>query len=145
MDNDTKQKLCEAVSEIYQNLDKQLDAAGQSCKACGQCCDFDTFGHRLYVTTPELLYFKTRLAENHTPILPMADGVCPYRRDKKCSVYLWRFSGCRIFNCTGDANLQSRLSEESIALFKTLCVLYRLEYRYLDLKTGLDNIIRENV
>lgn len=135
----------DAVDEIYQNLDKQLNASGQSCKACGECCDFDSFGHRLYITTPELLYFKKKLKANTISILPMADGVCPYRKDQKCTVYLWRFAGCRIFNCTGDADLQSRLSEETIALCKTLCILYGLEYRYMDLKTGLDNIIRENV
>jgi Fe-S-cluster containining protein len=139
-DNQTNRLMVEAVEEIYQNLDRQLDVSGQSCKACGNCCDFDSFGHRLYITTPELFYFKIKLTENHVPILPMADGVCPYRKDKKCSVYLWRFSGCRIFNCTGDADLQSRLSEETISLFKTLCLLYRLEYRYLDLKSGLESI-----
>jgi Fe-S-cluster containining protein len=140
MDNSTKQKLCEAVSEIYQHLDKQLDAAGQACKACGNCCDFESFGHRLYITTPELFYFKNKLKENNLPILPMADGVCPYRKDQRCTVYSWRFSGCRIFSCSGDADLQSRLSEESITLFKTLCILYGLEYRYLDLKSGLESI-----
>jgi len=141
MDNQTKQQILEAISEIYQTLDKQLDAADHSCKACGNCCDFETFGHRLYITTPELLYFKIRLTENHIPVIPMDDGVCPYRKDKKCSVYPWRFSGCRIFNCTGDANLQSRLSEETINLFKTLCILYGLEYAYLDLKAALNQTV----
>jgi Fe-S-cluster containining protein len=130
-------RLMDAVDEIYQNLDKQIDAAGLSCKVCGQCCDFDTFGHRLYITTPELFYFKNKLKENKVPVLPMADGVCPYRKDGKCSVYPWRFAGCRIFNCTGDADLQSCLSEEAIALCKTLCILYGMGYGYMDLKTAL--------
>jgi Fe-S-cluster containining protein len=136
-DNQSNLRVVEAIQEIYQNLDKQLDASGQSCKACGNCCDFDSFGHRLYITTPELLYFKTKLTENHIPILPMADGVCSYRKDGKCSVYPWRFAGCRVFNCTGDADLQSRLSEETIALCKTLCILYGIGYGYMDLKTAL--------
>jgi Fe-S-cluster containining protein len=137
-DNQTKLQIVEAVQAIYQNLDKQIEASGQSCKACGRCCDFDSFGHRLYITTPELLYFKMKLTENKIPILPMTDGACPYRKDKKCSIYPWRFSGCRIYNCIGDADLQSQMSEETIALFKTLCLLYRLDYRYMDLNNALN-------
>jgi Fe-S-cluster containining protein len=140
LDKETNLRVVEAVHEIYQNLNKQLELSGQSCKACGRCCDFDSFGHRLYITTPELLYFKLKLTENKIPLLPMTDGVCPYRKDKKCFVYQWRFSGCRIFNCTGNADWQSQLSEETIALFKTLCILYRLEYRYMDLKSALESI-----
>lgn len=130
----------EAVQEIYQNLDRRLEAAEPLCKACGRCCNFDSFGHRLYITTPELVYFRNNLTENEIPILPMTDGVCPYRKDRKCSVYPWRFAGCRIFNCTGNVELQSRFSEETITLCKTLCLLHGLEYRYMDLKGGLENI-----
>jgi Fe-S-cluster containining protein len=139
-DKEANLRAVEAVREIYHNLDKLLESSGPSCKACGKCCDFESFGHRLYITTPELLYFKIKLAQNKIPHLPMTDGICPYRKDGKCSVYPWRFAGCRIFNCTGDADLQSRLSEETLALFKALCILYRLEYRYMDLKSGLTNI-----
>jgi hypothetical protein len=70
--------------------------------------------------------------------MPMTTGICPYRKDGKCSVYPWRFAGCRIFNCTGDADLQSQLSEESISQMKSLCQTYSLPYQYVDLKTALN-------
>ena len=135
--NEKDLKIIEAVEEIYQNLDTQIES---SCRACGNCCDFDTFGHRLYITTPELIYFRVKLMENKIPVLQMTNGICPYRKDGKCSVYRWRFAGCRIFNCTGDEDLQSRLSEETVNLYKTICVLHGLEYRYMDLKSGLESI-----
>ncbi|MFH1370174.1 MAG: hypothetical protein ABII09_02645 [Planctomycetota bacterium] len=44
------------VEEIYNWLDEQL-AAKFTCDACGKCCDFESYDHRLYVTTPEMLFF----------------------------------------------------------------------------------------
>jgi hypothetical protein len=70
----------------------------------------------------------------------MTTGVCPYRKDGKCSVYPWRFAGCRIFNCTGNADLQSQLSEGTITACKLLCEQLELNYRYMDLKSGLETI-----
>jgi Fe-S-cluster containining protein len=125
------------IEQLYRLLQEKL-SGGAACKACGKCCDFESFGHRLYLTTPEWLYFKTKLAENNVALMPMTTGVCPYRKDGKCSVYPWRFAGCRIFNCTGEAELQSQLSEESISQMKSLCETYSLPYRYVDLKTALN-------
>ncbi len=131
-------KIVDDVEDAYRRLQSQLDSANPHCNACGQCCDFDAFGHRLYLTTPELLYFKTRLAENGIPPRPMTGGVCPWRVEGKCSVYAWRFAGCRIFNCTGDADLQSRLSEEILSCMKRICQTQNLPYQYRDLKSALN-------
>jgi Fe-S-cluster containining protein len=135
-----EQAIIEAVERIYSSLEAELLQTPDKCKACGKCCDFEFFDHKLYITAPELVYFKTKLAENKIPLLPMTAGVCPYRRDGKCSVYPWRFAGCRIFNCTGNADLQSQLSEGTIASCKLLCEQLELKYRYMDLKNGLENI-----
>jgi Fe-S-cluster containining protein len=139
MDN-VHEKIIEEVRRIYQSLEIRLESTGFSCKACGRCCDFDSFGHRLYITTPELIYFKIKLTENKVPFLPMTAGACPYRKGGKCSVYPWRFAGCRIFNCTGNADLQSSLSEGTIASCKSLCIQSGLEYGYMDLKSTLQKI-----
>ncbi|MDP2932796.1 MAG: hypothetical protein Q8N81_01555 [bacterium] len=40
------------------------------CSACGKCCDFESFGHKLFITSPELLYFRTNIKpskENQGP------------------------------------------------------------------------------
>ena len=136
----TEQAVVEAVERIYLSLEAELLQTPDKCSACGKCCDFESFGHKLYITTPELLYFRAMLVENKIPILPMTTGVCPYRKDGKCSVYPWRFAGCRIFNCSGDADLQSQLSEGTITSCKLLCEQLELKYQYMDLKNGLENI-----
>ncbi|MBM4102729.1 MAG: hypothetical protein FJ263_01585 [Planctomycetes bacterium] len=139
----TEQAVVEAVERIYLSLEAELLQTPDKCKACGKCCDFESFGHKLYITTPELLYFRAVLAKNKIPILPMKTGVCPYCKDGKCSVYPWRFAGCRIFNCTGNADLQGELSEKMIRRMKQICLQESLSYRYLDLKTALNQAAAE--
>lgn len=124
------------VRAIYDRLDAQsaaLDAA-QRCAACGGCCDFETFGHRLYLTTPELLYFAHHVER---PVVPMTGGVCPYRVDGRCGVYSARFAGCRIFQCKHDAAVQSELTEATLAQLKRLCERFNIPYYYADLKAAL--------
>jgi Fe-S-cluster containining protein len=139
----TEQAIVEAVERIYSSLEAELLQTPDKCSACGKCCDFESFGHKLYITTPELAYFRAMLAKHKIFILPMMPGVCPYRKDGKCSVYPWRFASCRIFNCTGDTDLQSRLSEKMIRQMKQICLQESLSYRYLDLKTALNQAVAE--
>jgi Fe-S-cluster containining protein len=128
-------QIIEAVSAVYRWLDERAARMGQSCKACGKCCDFERFGHRLYVTTPELLYFQNF---GGPEIKEMTTGVCPYRIDGKCSVYPHRFSGCRIFQCRGDENKQNALSEQTIRRLKQMCSSHSIPYRYVSLWVGLE-------
>ena len=139
--SEANRRLLERVAEIYKWLDLQVrleaDMAG-ACRSCGDCCDFDRFDHRLFITPPELMYLAANLgAEN---IKPMLSGRCPYNVDGKCSVYEYRFSGCRIFCCNGDADFQSRLSEEVLERLKSICVELQIPYRYTDLAAGLNNL-----
>ena len=131
-------QIIEEVDAIYRWVDDQIQAMDQSCKACGECCDFERFGHRLYVTTPELMHFQYAVGPN---IKDMPGGVCPYRVDGQCSVYAHRFSGCRIFSCKGDMEKQNALCEQVIGQFKTLCNQHQIPYRYLYLKAGLEMLV----
>lgn len=135
METPTKLLLAD-IEAIYRRLQEQLNES-HLCAACGQCCDFEAFGHRLYLTTPELLFFAHHVGH---PLKQMTDGVCPYRVAGQCSVYPYRFMGCRIFQCKGDADRQSELTEATLAEFKRLCEQYQIEYRYLDLKNALETI-----
>jgi len=140
-------QLLKRVAEIYDWLDLQItnnsDLAGQ-CRACGQCCDFDKrgpaaeqgFDHRLFVTTPELMYLAANLGAES--IKPMPTSICPYDIDGKCSVYKYRFAGCRIFYCNGDKDFQSELSESALKKFKSICDDFQIPYHYTDLATALN-------
>ncbi len=127
------------VAEIYNWLDSQIrqnaSLAGQ-CNICGKCCDFDAFDHRLFVTTAELMYLSANIgAEN---IRPMTGSKCPYNINGKCTVYQYRFAGCRIFCCKADKNFQSSLSESALEKFKSLCEEFDVPYHYTDLPTALN-------
>ena len=139
--SETSKQLLERVAEIYKWLEKQICSGGAlagTCKSCGDCCDFEGFDHHLFVTPPELMYLVANLgAEN---IEPMLANRCPYNVSSKCSVYEYRFSGCRIFCCDGDADFQSRLSEAVLQKLKSICLEYQIPYRYTNLATGLNNL-----
>ena len=138
--SETDRRLLEKVAEVYNWLDLQICSGGNmagTCKSCGDCCDFESFDHRLFITSPELMYLAANLgAEN---IKLMSANRCPYNVDGKCTIYEYRFSGCRIFCCNGDADFQSRLSEAVLQKLKSICVEFQIPYRYTDLAAGLNS------
>lgn len=127
--------ICSQVKQIYDWLDETIKPLNNKCDACGKCCNFDSFGHKLFVTTPELLYFS----RNVKNLRKMSTRTCPYLDDGKCSARNFRFAGCRIFFCKEDKDLQNKLSEETIEKFKTLCDKFNLPYRYVDLAAAINN------
>lgn len=133
-------RLLEKVAEVYEWLEVQISSGGElagACKSCGDCCDFEGFDHRLFITPPELMYLAANLGGEN--IKPMPGNRCPYNVDGKCAVYEYRFSGCRIFCCNGDAVFQSWLSEEALKKLKSLCTEFQIPYHYTDLATALNN------
>ena len=137
--NESKQLLIK-VAEIYNWLDSQIresaDLGGQ-CNACGACCDFESFDHRLFVTTPELIYLAANIGEKN--IKQMHTSRCPYNINGKCSVYDYRFAGCRIFCCRADKDFQSMLSESALKKFKSLCSQLNVPYQYKELAAALNS------
>jgi len=138
--------LLEKVAEIYDWLDLQISnnrSLAGHCDACGKCCVFDKpaseqgFDHRLFVTTPELIYLTANLAGKD--VKQMITSRCPYNIEDKCSIYEYRFSGCRIFYCRGDKDFQSQLSESALKKFKLICEEFGILYRYTDLAAALNN------
>lgn len=136
----TKNQLLKRVAEVYNWLDSQTrlcnDLAGV-CRACGDCCDFDSFDHRLFVASPELVYFAANLGSEN--IRPMPTGRCPYNIAGKCTIYEYRFAGCRIFCCNSAADFQSKLSEVASKKLKSICTQFQIPYRYVDLATALNS------
>lgn len=130
------------VGAIYEWIDGQMAAVRRGCRVCGDCCDFEAYGHRLYVSTPEIMYFAHSMGPE---IRPMPSGVCPYRVDNRCTAYPCRFSGCRIFDCRGEAAVQGRLSEAMLRRFKDLCAARNVPYRYLYVKDALDLLAEGNL
>lgn len=131
-------QLLRRVAEIYGWLSSQIrknSALAGHCDACGRCCNFGKFDHRLFVTTPEMMYLVANVGVENLKL--MTDSGCPYQTNDKCTIYKFRFSGCRIFCCKGDAEFQSGLSESAVKKFKKLCTEFQIPYRYADLPTAL--------
>jgi hypothetical protein len=134
-----KERLLREVAGIYSWIEQQLCINGELvgwCSACGKCCDFGTFEHRLFVTVPELMYLEANLGTEN--LKPMPASQCPYNIDGKCSIYEWRFAGCRIFCCRTDSDFQSSLSEAALKKLKAICLEFEIPYRYTDLASALN-------
>jgi hypothetical protein len=129
-------EIAGAVAEVYEWIDSQIGQTASQCEACGKCCDFEDYDHRLFVTGAELIYFAAKIGPKK--IKPMPAGRCPYNIDGECTVYPYRFGGCRIFSCKGDKDFQSRLSEQAVEKFKAICEEFHIPYRYTDLATALN-------
>jgi Fe-S-cluster containining protein len=127
------------MADLYEWIDEQLrqnpDKTGQ-CSACGACCDFPAYDHRLYVTPPELVYLAAQLKTSR--LERMLSGRCPYQQGQSCTVREHRFAACRIFCCRGDSAFQSELSEAAIQKLKAICERFEVPYRYQDLACALE-------
>jgi Fe-S-cluster containining protein len=137
----TNKQLLERVAEIYNWLDTQIGEDNEligRCDACGKCCDFDGFDHRLFATPPELMYLTANIGTEN--VKPMLTSRCPYNIDGKCTVYEYRFAACRIFCCRADADFQSKLSESALKKLKSLCTEFQILYRYTDLADALNTL-----
>src|SRR3972149_2010542 len=135
----SKSQVLDRVAEVYNWLDCQIRESGTVagwCEMCGKCCDFDSFDHRLFVSTPELMYLSGKLGQDKTK--QMANGRCPYNIRGKCTIYQDRFAGCRIFFCRGDKDFQSSLSEQAIKKLKSICTDLQIPYRYAELAAALN-------
>jgi len=133
--------LLKKVAGVYDWLEKQIQANSNllgECSRCGKCCDFGSFDHRLFVTTPELMYLAEHLGPERQK--PMTTSKCPYNIDGECTIYQSRFAGCRIFQCRGNADFQNRLSESAVKKFKSICEQFQIPYRYSDLATALNTL-----
>ena len=131
-------RLLEEVAALYDWIDSQAkqdpDRAGR-CKACGRCCDFPAYDHRLFVTPPELAYLAAKLRTQK--LQAMITGRCPYQQGPACTVHEHRFAACRIFCCEGHPDFQSELSEKALRRLKAVCEEFRVPYRYQDLGAAL--------
>ena len=140
----------EAVKKIYQHIEQHLDAVGAECQNCQQCCDFTTYGHRLYATTLEMLYFVRHLptdtspADNPTIKLP-TNGRCPYQDNQGCQMHHARTAGCRIFYCRQlETNFQNELTEMVLQSLRKLHQQLHAVYLYAEIGHWL-NIIGESM
>jgi Fe-S-cluster containining protein len=147
---------CAAVRAIYARLQVEIDRRKPICVASGKCCHFESYGHRLYVTTLELATFVNDLNAG-SEVLRRAGSIgeesgsseylrtgldtggCPLQKGKLCGVHAIRPFGCRIFFCDPTAGQwQQQQYELFHAELKQLHDRFEIPYFYVEWRFALD-------
>ena len=137
-ENTNNQTCLDAIQELYDDLDRILATTGGICVQSGRCCQFGKFGHRLYVTTLEMLYFLKTLQTDQADKPPgylksLTDKRCPWQLDNLCTVHTIRPVGCRVYFCRGIAqDKQNELTERFLRRLRGLHDTLDVVYHYGD-------------
>jgi Fe-S-cluster containining protein len=130
------EELRRQVLKLYQEVDREVTAAGPVCVASGRCCRFKEYGHVLFVSNLE----ADVLLANAPPYeSPTNRDFCPFQKDKLCTAREPRPLGCRIYYC--DPNYQDTangITEKALARLKQLADQHGLDWRYAPLHEFLD-------
>lgn len=140
------------VQVVYDDIERLIAEAAWSCRACGSCCHFAEFGHRLFITTPEIIYFLSALrdgrvdrAQAAAAIAAMGDAMegrfCPLQAGRSCTVRSARPAGCRMFFCDpGDIEKSCQAYEIAHSRLKAICESRSVPYAYVEWTTALQTI-----
>jgi len=131
--------LARRMEAFYAELDASVATYSPACRNRGDCCSFDAYGHRLYVTTVELAYFVRALRDRWRP--PDAGQLCPFHVDGLCVARSHRPMGCRVFFC--DPATQERQHaeyERRLAELKTISGAFGVDYRYVEWLSALRRV-----
>ncbi len=133
----------EFIQNIYNQLDRHLEAANPHCDSCGKCCRFDDYDHKLFATTLEMLYFfhgLQTLQENGIfKNIRANPHACPFLFKAGCQIRDWRTAGSRYCFCQSlNRVFQSDLSESILKQLRSAHYQIGAIYLYADLRTWLD-------
>lgn len=135
-----------AMESVYADAAAAIAARGPACWASGRCCNFEAYGHRLYVTGLEAAWCIAKLPEVagvrrenvaegrlRLPVLEAARerGGCPFQVGNLCGVHAIKPVGCRVYFCDRSAQeWQMELSERLLARVRAIHDEHGIEYRY---------------
>jgi Fe-S-cluster containining protein len=132
-----------ALGDLYRRLADEIEQRGPTCWISGRCCNFDDYGHRLYVTGLEAAWMWRYLDDAARQRLVDADDPangsgCPFQIDRLCRVHALRPLGCRIFFCDpGARDWQNPVYERLLNALRQLHEQHDLAYRYLEWRQAL--------
>lgn len=131
--------LVDRVQALYADVQAAIAARRPRCDVSGRCCQFEKFGHLLFVSTIELAAFaQTRPANAN----PDGDG-CRYQVGGLCTAHPVRPFGCRIFFCDPTAEeWQQEQYEHFHTRLKQLHDELAVPYLYVEWRQGLAAIDR---
>jgi hypothetical protein len=120
------------VLQLYQEVDREVAAAGPMCVASGRCCRFKEFGHVLFLSNLEAeVLLRNAPPYDKQDITP---DFCPFQKGNLCTARQPRPLACRIYYC--DPNYQqtgAQLSETFLRRLKELAQDHGVAWRYAPL------------
>ncbi len=154
--------LLAELDAFFGDLDLRIADHQPVCRNRGACCKFGAFGHKLYVTTLELAYFRARHADRLQEQDPHsaqedqgaagfslrdsnagegasgAEQSCPFQQNGLCTTREGRPLGCRVFFCeSADEGWQSELTEWALARLREMHERFDVPYVYSEWLTAL--------
>jgi Fe-S-cluster containining protein len=132
-----------ALQDIYGRLAARIAERAPTCALSGRCCNFEAYGHRLYVTGVELAWVVERAAAAQIKFeAPAPSGLCPFQVGKLCRAHAMRPLGCRVFFCQeGTQAWQQELHEGFLGELRALHDRFDLPYRYMEWRRALAAVV----
>lgn len=126
------------ITEIHDEVADRIVGREPVCTASGRCCNFERYGHRLYVTGLETAMTLDAIPAERA--LKAGDleraqgaGTCPFVVDRLCGVHPVRPVGCRVYFCDPSAQLWvNELAEFAADAVKRVHDEFGIEYRYTE-------------
>ena len=123
------------LTAFYAAVDEAIAAHKPVCRNRGDCCRFDRYGHKLYVTTLELACF---LHGRRGSWRPPRDDACPYQIDGRCTAREHRPLGCRVFFCDpATRDWQGPEYERRLIELRQIGADFGIPYRYIEWLSAL--------
>lgn len=131
--------VSDRLEAIYGMVADQVSAHAPVCVASGRCCNFESYGHRLYVTGLEAAWCINRLGPEHPELSSttieeaVQRGGCPFQVGKLCGVHAIKPVGCRTYFCDPRAEgWKEALTERAHGMVKDLHESSHIPYRYME-------------
>jgi len=126
-----RREVVAVMAEFLAEADRRIAEHHPTCRNRGHCCRFGEFGHRLYVTALEVVYYLAMAGHNGGAVV--IDDACPHCRGGRCTARDGRPLGCRIFYCDPAASeFQAPLTEEMLRRLRQLHHRLGVPYFYAD-------------
>src|SRR5437660_670703 len=126
---------------LYEEVDREVAAAGPTCVASGRCCRFKEYGHVLFLSNLEA---DVLLASALPYEQPVSADFCPFQKESLCTAREPRPLGCRVYYC--DPLYQetgNRITEKYLHRLKELARTHAVEWHYAPLHHFLNAANRE--
>lgn len=130
----------QGIRQIYDALGNAIAQKGPTCWASGKCCNFNAYGHLLYVTGLEIAWYCRQLPA--TDVTVNLKAACPFQVDGLCSTHAIRPLGCRVYFCQqGTQDWQQDLYEQFQQQLVQLHKDHDIDYAYMEWRAGLDEAL----